>query len=337
MTIFITGGAGFIGSNFVNNWLTETDEKIINLDLLTYAASLSNLGKYENDNRHIFFKGNILDKDLILHIFKKYNPRAIINFAAESHVDRSINDPNIFIETNINGTFNLLESSLEFWKNLPRDEKYQFRFLQISTDEVYGSLGEKDPSFSEESQFSPNSPYSASKASADHLVRSYFKTYNLPTLITHSSNNYGPLQYKEKFIPLIIDKAIRGEKIPIYGNGENIRDWIYVNDNCEAIKTVLKKGVIGESYNIGGLNQKTNNQIAKNICKMLDEYSPLKKNLDFKKHEDLLTFVNDRPGHDKRYSINSKKIINKLGWKPLVELQNGLKKTIFWYLKNFEL
>ena len=334
MAILITGGAGFIGSNFINNWFENNEEIIINIDCITYAGNLSNLEKFDQDDRYIFVKGDICDKGIVLNTLKKYSPRAIINFAAESHVDRSIENPFDFIQTNIVGTHNLLQCCVEYLLQINQKFKNEFRFLHISTDEVYGSLNKNDQPFTENNKYKPNSPYSASKASSDHLVRSYYKTFNLPILITHSSNNYGPYQLTEKLIPLIINKAIKKEKIPIYGDGENIRDWLYVIDNCNGINTVLSKGVIGETYNIGGQNQKTNNEIANKICEMLDILLPLDNKLNLKSHKDLLVYVKDRPGHDRRYAINSSKIYYELGWKPLTSFDNGLRKTIEWYLQK---
>ena len=337
MTILITGGAGFIGSNFINNWFENNEEIIINIDCITYAGNLSNLEKFNQDDRYIFVKGDICDKGIVLNTLKKYSPRAIINFAAESHVDRSIENPNDFIQTNIVGTHNLLQCCVEYLLEINQKFKNEFRFLHISTDEVYGSLNKNEQPFTENNKYKPNSPYSASKASSDHLVRSYYKTFNLPILITHSSNNYGPYQLSEKLIPLIINKAIKKEKIPIYGDGENIRDWLYVIDNCNGINSVLSKGVIGETYNIGGQNQKTNNEIANKICETLDLLLPLDNKLNLKSHKDLLVYVKDRPGHDRRYAINSSKIYYELGWEPLTSFDNGLRKTIEWYLQKEKL
>ena len=333
MTIFITGGAGFIGSNFVHNWIFNSNEKIVNLDLLTYSGNLSNLKRFEKDSRHIFIEGNILDKSLVKEIFIKYNPRALINFAAESHVDRSINSPDAFIQTNIVGTYNLLECTHFYWSNLSDLDKKGFRFFQISTDEVFGSLKSNDPSFTEKHLFAPNSPYSASKASSDHLVRAWNRTYGLPTIISNCSNNYGPYQFPEKLIPHIILNAIQGKSLPIYGNGLQIRDWLYVNDHAKAIIKIFNKGKIGHTYNVGGLNQKTNLEVVKNICEILENLAPNKpKGID--KYRDLITFVKDRPGHDERYAIDASKIINEIGWSPEENFDSGLRKSVKWYLDN---
>lgn len=334
MTIFITGGAGFIGSNFVHNWIDNSNEKIINLDLLTYAGNLSNLKKFEKDSRHIFVQGNILDKSLVKEILEKYNPRALINFAAESHVDRSINSPDEFIKTNIVGTYNLLECSLDYCSKLSSLEKKDFRFFQISTDEVFGSLKNNEPSFTEENLLAPNSPYSASKASSDHLVRSFNKTYNLPTIITHCSNNYGPYQYPEKFIPLVLNNALKRKKIPIYGDGLNIRDWLFVKDHCLAIMEILDKGETGEIYNIGGDDERTNNEVVYIICEILDQLKPLNSSSEMKKYSELITYVKDRPGHDRRYSINCEKLKLNLNWSPKFDFKTGIVETINWYIDN---
>ena len=334
MTIFITGGAGFIGSNFVHNWIFNSNEKIVNLDLLTYSGNLSNLKRFEKDSRHIFIEGNILDKSLVKEIFIKYNPRALINFAAESHVDRSINSPDAFIQTNIVGTYNLLDCTLFYWSNLSDLDKKGFRFFQISTDEVFGSLKSNDPSFTEKHLFAPNSPYSASKASSDHLVRSFNKTYDLPTIITHCSNNYGPYQFPEKFIPLVLNNAFKKKKIPIYGDGLNIRDWLFVKDHCLALMEILKKGKPGETYNIGGENEKTNNEVVFIICDILDQLKPLNTSSGIKKYSELITYVKDRPGHDRRYSINCEKLKLKLNWSPKYDFKTGILETINWYISN---
>lgn len=335
MAILVTGGAGFIGSNFIKYWLKKCDEHIINLDLLTYAGNLSNLASFKKDPRHIFIQGNINNYKIVSEILEEYKPRAILNFAAESHVDRSIENPQIFVETNVVGTLNLLICATKFWNKLNLSQKNKFRFLQISTDEVYGSLRNSDQSFTEGNKFFPNSPYSASKASADHLVGSYYKTYNLPTLITHSSNNYGPCQLPEKLIPLVIEKAIQNESIPIYGDGKNIRDWLYVEDNCDAIKKVLFMGNVGETYNIGGSNEKTNNEIVNLICEILDKKLPRNINNQIKSYKDLIIYVKDRKGHDNRYSVNTSKIFNQLGWESQMDLNKGIEKTIDWYLNKF--
>jgi dTDP-glucose 4,6-dehydratase len=331
MTILVTGGAGFIGSNFILNFLKYFDEPVVCIDKLTYAGNLDNLYEIENNNKYFFYHVGIEDSAKIDSILLDHSPRAIVNFAAESHVDRSINGPGVFIDTNVFGTFKLLESSLNYWKNLNKIEKDTFRFVHISTDEVFGSLDLNDPPFHENSNYRPNSPYSASKAASDHLVRVWFKTYNLPVLITNCSNNFGPYQFPEKFIPQTIFNAISGKKIPIYGNGMQIRDWLYVLDHCKAILSVLEKGSIGTTYNIGSNNEKTNLEIAQIVCKVLDKiYS--KNELD--SYSSQIEFVADRPGHDRRYAINSEKIKNELGWKPEESFESGLYKTIDWYLSN---
>ena len=334
MTIFITGGAGFIGTNFISNWFKQGNEKIINIDLLTYAGNSSNLKEYSKNPDYIFIKGDINDKDLVSNILKEYKPRAILNFAAESHVDKSIENPTNFIKTNILGTFNLLECSIDYFNSLNQAKRDEFRFLHVSTDEVFGSLNLNQDPFDEESNYAPNSPYSASKASSDHLVRSYNKTYNLPTIITHCSNNYGPYQLPEKFIPLVINNALKLISIPIYGDGENIRDWIYVEDHCEALMQILDKGDVGESYGIGSSNEKTNNEIVLIICKILDNIKPIISGTKIKHYKDLIEYVPDRKGHDRRYSINSKKLKNKLNWYPKNNFSSGINKTINWYLSN---
>lgn len=326
---FVTGGAGFIGSNFIKSLLND-DHFVINFDLLTYAASKDTVKDFIKERNFKFVKGNILDKKRINQIYKIYEPDAIINFAAETHVDRSIDDPDNFITTNILGTFQLLNTSYKYWKCIKNiKKKNKFRFLQISTDEVYGSI--KKGSASEKTLLSPNSPYSASKSSADHIVSSYFKTYNLPTIIARSSNNYGPYQFPEKLIPLIIIKALREEHLPIYGNGQHIRNWLYVSDNVRAIKKILNKGKVGNIYNVGGKEELNNLQLVKNICKILDKIRPRKNG---KKYKTLIKFVIDRPGHDKRYSLNSKKIKNNLSWESKTNINLGLELTINWYLSN---
>lgn len=331
MTILITGGAGFIGSNFILQSISNSSDVIINLDKLTYAGNIKNLKTIINNKRHVFIKGCISDKDLLKKVFVEYKPRAVINFAAESHVDRSINSPDTFIQTNILGAFHLLQESLNYWNNLPRNQKLQFRFLHISTDEVYGSLSPKDPAFTEKNRYEPNSPYSASKASSDHLVRSFHHTYGLPTLTTNCSNNYGPYQFPEKLIPLIITHALNGKPLPIYGDGLQIRDWLFVEDHCDAISSVLEKGIPGEIYNVGGWNEKSNIEIVKIVCSILDELSPNKNKTPYEKQ---ITYVKDRPGHDRRYAINATKIMSDLGWKPKETFESGIRKTILWYLNN---
>lgn len=331
-TILVTGGAGFIGSNFVLDWAAKSTDKIVNLDLLTYAGNVDNLASIKDNPQHILVQGDIADKTLVAKLFEEHKPWAIVNFAAESHVDRSISDSSDFIHTNIIGTYNLLEAARSFWNNLNQDDKKAFRFLHVSTDEVYGSLEKEDPAFTEESNYEPNSPYSASKASSDHLVRAWFHTYGLPTIITNCSNNYGPYQFPEKLIPVIILSALEGKKIPIYGDGQNIRDWLYVSDHCTAIREILAKGRPGECYNIGGNNEKTNLEVVKIICNLLDKLSPSKSGLS--SYSELISFVKDRAGHDRRYAINSGKIQRELGWQPEESFETGVAKTVKWYLDN---
>lgn len=333
MSVLVTGGAGFIGSNFVIDWLAQSDEPIINLDLLTYAGNLANLSALEKDSRHIFVRGDIGDQALIIKILGQFKPRAIINFAAESHVDRSIHGPEDFINTNVVGTFHLLESVRGFWGGLSQQEKNNFRFLHVSTDEVYGSLKKEDPAFTEENRYAPNSPYSASKAASDHLIRAYHHTYGLPVLTTNCSNNYGPYQFPEKLIPLMIVNALSGKPLPVYGDGQQIRDWLYVKDHCSAIRCVLEKGTLGEVYNIGGWNEKANIEIVSNICDLLDTLKPLENK---KSYRDQISFVTDRPGHDRRYAIDATKIERELGWRPSETFETGIKKTIDWYLENWQ-
>jgi dTDP-glucose 4,6-dehydratase len=331
MTIMVTGGAGFIGSNFVLNWLSKNDEKVINVDKLTYAGNLQNLKAVENNSNHLFVKEDILNKDIISKLIKDYNPRYIVNFAAESHVDRSIHEPDQFIQTNIVGTQNLLESVRIFWDNLSNKEKNNFRFLHVSTDEVYGSLGPNEASFTETNRYKPNSPYSASKAASDHLVRAYYKTYEIPVLTTNCSNNYGPFQFPEKLIPLVLLNALSGKEIPIYGDGQQIRDWLFVSDHCNAINTVLEAGKVGEIYNVGGLNEKTNIEIVNLLCEILDNTIPKANSTSYKSQ---ITYVRDRAGHDKRYAINASKIEKELNWRPTETFETGIKKTVDWYLNN---
>lgn len=336
MTILVAGGAGFIGSNFIIDWFKKTDEQVINLDLLTYAGNLSNLVEQKNSSNHVFIQGDIGDSQLVNKLLTEHTPRAIINFAAESHVDRSIHGPEAFIQTNIVGTFRLLDSTLKYWSNLTnQEEKQRFRFLHVSTDEVYGTLSPEAPAFSESNSYEPNSPYSASKASSDHLVRAYHHTYGLPTLTTNCSNNYGPYQFPEKLIPLIIHNALAGKPLPIYGDGLQIRDWLYVSDHCSAICRVLEDGKAGEVYNIGGLNEKTNIEIVHTLCDILDELRPL-ESVDGKasSYRDLISYVKDRPGHDRRYAIDAKKIEQELGWLPSETFETGIRKTVGWYLDN---
>jgi len=332
MAILVTGGAGFIGSNFVIDFLKNNQEKLINLDALTYAGNLQNLNSLIDNPNHILVKGDICDTDLVNEILDEYKPRLVINFAAESHVDRSIYGPSEFIQTNIVGVFKLLESVRSYWNKINVKEKGDFRFLHISTDEVYGSLDRDDEPFSEESQYQPNSPYSASKASSDHIVRAYFHTYGIPVLTTNCSNNYGPYQFPEKLIPLIINNALKKKDLPIYGDGSQIRDWLHVDDHCKAINQVLKFGEIGEVYNVGGNNEKTNLEVVEYICSILDRTYPRD---DFKLYSSQITFVKDRAGHDTRYAINSSKIA-QLDWFPEESFETGIEKTVQWYLDNLE-
>ena len=328
--ILVTGGAGFIGSNFVLDWLSQSNEGIINVDLLTYAGNLENLDEVKGDERHIFVQGDIGDGALITGLLERHRPRAIINFAAESHVDRSIHGPGDFIQTNIVGTFRLLEAARQYWLSLAQQEKTAFRFLHVSTDEVYGSLGASDAPFSETHRYQPNSPYSASKAASDHLVRAYHHTYGLPVLTTNCSNNYGPYQFPEKLIPLIIVNALAAKPLPVYGDGQQIRDWLYVKDHCSALRRILEAGTSGEIYNIGGWNEKPNLDIVQTICRLLDELHPPKDG----SHSDLIRFVSDRPGHDRRYAIDARKIERELGWKPAETFETGIRKTVQWYLDH---
>jgi dTDP-glucose 4,6-dehydratase len=338
--ILVTGGAGFIGSNFIIDWLEAEESSVINIDKLTYAGNVSNLKDVKNNKRYVFAQGDICDSDKLEEILSTYKPRAIINFAAESHVDRSISGPEEFIKTNILGTFRLLEAAKKYWGLLPEKEKGVFRFLHVSTDEVYGTLGENDLPFSETTAYRPNSPYSASKASSDHLVRAYFHTYGFPVLTTNCSNNYGAFQFPEKLVPLIIHNALAGKNLPIYGDGMQIRDWLYVNDHCSAIRKVLSAGTLGEIYNIGGLNEMANIDIVHKICALLEELAPDNPNSvgggSKKGYKGLITYVKDRPGHDRRYAINASKIEAELGWSPSETFETGIKKTVEWYLNNPE-
>ncbi len=331
MTILVTGSAGFIGANFVLDWLAQSDETVINLDKLTYAGNLQNLDSVKDDPRHIFVHGDIGDDTLVPALLAQYQPRAIINFAAESHVDRSIHGPEDFIQTNIVGTFRLLESTRAYWSKLPETDKQQFRFLHVSTDEVYGSLAPTDPAFTEQNKYEPNSPYSASKAASDHLVRAYHHTYGLPVLTTNCSNNYGPYHFPEKLIPLIIHNALTGKALPIYGDGQQIRDWLYVKDHCAAIRRVLEAGQLGETYNVGGWNEKANIDVVHTLCDILDEEQPRG---DGKSYREQITFVKDRPGHDRRYAIDASRLERELGWKPAETFETGIRKTVLWYLDN---
>ena len=330
--ILITGGAGFIGANFVLDWLNNSDEDVLNLDKLTYAGNLKNLSSLHRDTRHSFVQGDIGDRTLIKKLLDQYRPRAIVNFAAESHVDRSIHGPEDFIQTNVVGTFHLLEETRHYWSALPASEQSVFRFLHVSTDEVYGSLGPDDAPFTETTPYAPNSPYSASKAASDHLVRAYHHTYGLPVLTTNCSNNYGPYQFPEKLIPLMILNATQSKPLPIYGDGMNVRDWLYVTDHCSAIRTVLQDGRPGETYNIGGWNEMPNIEIVKIVCALLDEMRPDKAG----PYARLLNYVKDRPGHDRRYAIDASKIHSELGWKPAETFETGIRKTVRWYLDNMD-
>jgi len=332
-TILVTGGAGFIGSNFLLQWMETEGNSVLNLDKLTYAGNLRNLEHISADVRYHFVQGDIADRDLVRLLLQEYQPHAIVNFAAESHVDRSICGPDDFIRTNIVGTFCLLEEARAYWSTLDADERAAFRFLHVSTDEVYGSLGPTDAAFSEASGYAPNSPYSASKAASDHLVRAYYHTYQLPVITTNCSNNYGPYQFPEKLIPLVILNARSGKLLPVYGDGKNVRDWLYVGDHCEAIRVVLKRGRVGETYNIGGQNEKTNIDIVETVCAILDELRP---NDPFVPHRSLITYVKDRPGHDRRYAIDARKIERELGWRPRETFEAGIRQTILWYLENEE-
>ena len=331
MTILVTGAAGFIGSNFVLDWLGQSEEDVVSLDLLTYAGNLENLSSLNQNSHHHFVKGHIRDRDLVSNLLKKYQVKAIVNFAAESHVDRSIQESGDFIETNIVGTYHLLESSRTYWNDLDEASKNAFRFLHVSTDEVYGSLNEKASAFTENHPYKPNSPYSASKAASDHLVRAWFHTYGLPVLTTNCSNNYGPYHFPEKLIPLCILNALNDKPLPIYGDGKQIRDWLYVKDHCSAIREVLKQGHIGETYNVGGWNEKTNLEVVETLCVILDE---LKPKPDGKSYADQITFVKDRPGHDRRYAIDASKLELELGWRPQETFETGLRKTVLWYLEH---
>ena len=329
--ILVTGGAGFIGSNFVLDWLKENNEPVVNLDALTYAGNLENLQSLADDPRHIFMKGNICDKELVTSLLTKYKPRAIVHFAAESHVDRSIFGPDLFFETNVMGTLNLLECAKAYYDQLLSEkERLAFRFLHVSTDEVYGSLTFDEPAFTEETPYRPNSPYSASKASSDHAVRAWFHTYGFPVLTTNCSNNYGPYQFPEKLIPLVISNALARKPLPTYGDGLNIRDWLYVGDHCSAIRCVLESGKIGETYNVGGHNERNNITIVKTICAILDEMRPHPDG----SYASLITYVKDRPGHDRRYAIDSTKLQTQLGWKPKECFETGIRKTVQWYLDH---
>jgi dTDP-glucose 4,6-dehydratase len=334
--ILVTGGAGFIGANFVLDWLAAHDEPVVNLDLLTYAGNRQNLAALEGDMRHVFVQGDIGDSALVERLLAEHRPRAVVNFAAESHVDRSIHGPEDFIQTNIVGTFRLLEAVRAYAGTRDKGQgssgEGEFRFLHVSTDEVYGSLGKDDPPFAETNRYEPNSPYSASKAASDHLVRAYHHTYGLPVLTTNCSNNYGPYQFPEKLIPLVINNALQGKPLPIYGDGQQVRDWLYVTDHCSAIRRVLEAGTVGEVYNIGGWNEMPNIQIVQTICALLDELRPDAAG----PYNRLITYVKDRPGHDRRYAIDARKIERELGWKPAETFETGIRKTVQWYLDHPE-
>ena len=330
--ILVTGGAGFIGSNFILDWLAKSDEGVVNLDALTYAGNMENLGSLEGAKGHVFVRGDICDRELVDSLLARYRPRAIIHFAAESHVDRSIHGPAEFMRTNITGTFTLLEATRKYFASCDAGAKSAFRFLHVSTDEVYGSLRPDDAPFSESNPYEPNSPYSASKAASDHLVRAWHHTYGLPILTTNCSNNYGPFQFPEKLIPLVIVNALAGKPLPIYGDGMQVRDWLYVKDHCTAIRTVLAGGTVGETYNIGGWNEQPNIEIVRTICGLLDELRPDPAG----PHSRLITYVTDRPGHDRRYAIDAGKIERELGWRPDETFETGIRKTVTWYLEHPE-
>ena len=331
--ILVTGAAGFIGSNFVIDWLAQSGEAVVNLDKLTYAGNPENLKTLQGDPRHVFVQGDIGDRALVDQLLKDHAPRAVVNFAAESHVDRSIHGPGEFIQTNVVGTFNLLESVRAHWTALGEADKAAFRFLHVSTDEVYGTLGPDDAPFTETTPFAPNSPYSASKASSDHLVRAYHHTYGIPVLTTNCSNNYGPYHFPEKLIPLVIVNALQGKPLPIYGDGQQVRDWLFVKDHCSAIRRVLEAGQPGETYNVGGWNEMANIEIVQKVCALLDEFRP---RADGKPYNEQITYVKDRPGHDRRYAIDARKIHAELGWKPVETFESGIRKTVQWYLDNPE-
>ncbi len=329
--ILVTGGAGFIGANFVLDWLVQVGEPVVNIDKLTYAGNLENLASLQDEDRHVFVQADIADGERISELLAQYRPRAIVNFAAESHVDRSIHGPEDFIQTNIVGTFRLLEAVRAHWGSLGQNEKGAFRFLHVSTDEVYGSLGSGDPAFTERHRYEPNSPYSASKAASDHLVRAYHHTYGLPVLTTNCSNNYGPFHFPEKLIPLMIVNALAGKPLPVYGDGMQVRDWLYVKDHCSAIRRVLEAGRLGEVYNVGGWNEMPNLEIVNRVCTLLDGMRP---RADGQSYRSQIRFVSDRPGHDRRYAIDARKLEKELGWKPAETFESGIRKTVQWYLDN---
>ncbi|ARN22627.1 dTDP-glucose 4,6-dehydratase [Piscinibacter gummiphilus] len=328
--ILVTGGAGFIGANFVLDWVASTDEPVVNLDALTYAGNLESLTSLQGNPRHVFVKGDITDRALLDRLLAEHRPRAIVHFAAESHVDRSIHGPGDFIRTNVNGTFTLLEAARAHWLSLDADAKAAFRFHHVSTDEVYGSLSPTAPAFTETHPYEPNSPYSASKAASDHLVRAWFHTYGMPVVTTNCSNNYGPYHFPEKLIPLMIVNALAGKPLPVYGDGQQVRDWLYVKDHCSAIREVLARGTPGETYNVGGWNEKPNLEIVHTVCALLDELKPDPAG----SYKRLITFVTDRPGHDRRYAIDARKLERELGWKPAETFETGIRKTVQWYLEN---
>jgi len=329
--ILVTGGAGFIGSNFVLQWIETVGTPVINLDLLSYAGNPANLSALDKDPRHLLVRGDICDAELVASLLREYRPCAVVHFAAESHVDRSITGPEAFIRTNVQGTFNLVEQTRRYWSQLDATERAAFRFLHVSTDEVYGTLGPNDPAFSETTAYAPNSPYAASKASSDHLVRAYHHTYGLPVLTTNCSNNYGPFQFPEKLIPLMILNALEGKPLPVYGDGSNVRDWLFVEDHCSAIRAVLARGRVGETYNIGGNSERKNIDVVTAICDIVDELRP---DAALQPRRNLLTYVTDRPGHDRRYAINAEKIKSELGWGPDEQFESGLRKTVAWYLDH---
>jgi dTDP-glucose 4,6-dehydratase len=329
--ILVTGGAGFIGSNCVLEWLGAAKGPVVNLDKLTYAGNPENLASVESNPAYTFVHGDICDPGLVARLLEEHRPRAVVHFAAESHVDRSIHGPEAFLRTNIDGTFTLLQAARSYYGSLEGKEKERFRFLHVSTDEVYGTLAPDDPAFHEETPYAPNSPYAASKASSDHLVRAWVHTYKLPALITNCSNNYGPYQFPEKLIPLMIANALKGKALPVYGDGQQVRDWLYVADHCRALMTVLENGRVGETYNVGGGNQRSNLEVVTTLCALLDELVPQSK---FKPHSQLITYVADRPGHDRRYAIDARKLEGELGWRALESFETGLRKTVEWYLAN---
>ncbi len=331
--ILVTGGAGFIGANFILDWLAGSQEPVVNLDKLTYAGNLQTLASLQSDGRHHFVQGDIGDAELVARLLAEHRPRAIVNFAAESHVDRSIHGPEDFVQTNVVGTFRLLEAARHYWQALPAGEKEAFRFLHVSTDEVYGTLSADAPAFTESHAYEPNSPYSASKAASDHLVRAWHHTYGLPVLTTNCSNNYGPFHFPEKLIPLMIVNALAGKNLPVYGDGMQIRDWLYVKDHCSAIRRVLEAGQLGETYNVGGWNEKPNIEIVQTICALLDELRP---RADGRSYQEQITYVTDRPGHDRRYAIDARKLERELGWKPAETFDTGIRKTVEWYLAHQE-